>query len=169
MDCRDRARTVTLWSYSPSQRMTISAACLSQMREQEVVFSYKAPCSLNVIDMRNTHYSIITGSKTPSLLSSTSLSMGSLFPISLHPFFSSVVPPFFSDLGRIRCQLVGRQLCSHSPANWNDTSSFSKRGSRRTLQMGRNCDSPVPSLLGFSLALRSECRYAVASNSCCCL
>lgn len=164
VDCRDRTRTVALWSYSPSQRMTISAACFNQTREHEVVFSYKTPCSLNVLDMRNTHYSIITGSKTPSLLSSISLNTGSLFPISLHPFFSSVVSSRLSDLGRIRRQLIGRQLHSHSSVHWNDTSSFSNGNGRRTVQVGWHCDSPVPSLSDFSLPLRSQRRCPVAAN-----
>lgn len=164
VDCRDRARTVTLWSYSPSQRKIVSGACFSQMREHEVVFSYKTPCSLNVIDMRNIHYSIITGSKSPSLLSSTSLSMGSLYPISLHPFFSSVVASFLSDLGRVRRYSVGRKLHSHPSAHGNDASPFPKRNNRRTVQVGWNCDASIPSLSGFSLSLRSQCSCAVPSN-----
>lgn len=120
--------------------------------------------SLNVIDMRNIHYSIITGSKSPSLLSSTSLSMGSLYPISLHPFFSSVVASFLSDLGRVRRYSVGRKLHSHPSAHGNDASPFPKRNNRRTVQVGWNCDASIPSLSGFSLSLRSQCSCAVPSN-----
>ena len=90
LDCRTRTKTVTLWALDSPKRKSISAMMIDP--EQEVVFCYKSPCTLNIVDMRNTHYSAITGKKSPQLLSSISLiPPSSSFPLSLHPFFSTVV------------------------------------------------------------------------------
>lgn len=91
LDCRTRTKTVTLWSLDSPKRRSISAIMIDPEKEQEVVFSYKSPCTLNIVDIRNTHYSAITGKKSPELFSSLSLSTpSSSFPLSLHPFFSTV-------------------------------------------------------------------------------
>ena len=91
LDCRTRTKTVTLWALDSPKRKSISAMVMDPEKEQEVVFSYKSPCTLNIVDMRNTHYSAITGKKSPQLLSSISLiPPPSSFPLSLHPFFSTV-------------------------------------------------------------------------------
>lgn len=92
LDCRTRTKTAVLWTMDSPKRKSIGALMIDTEKENEIVFSYKSPCTLNIVDMRNTHYSAITGKKSPQLLSSVVLlPSSSSFPLSLHPFFSTVV------------------------------------------------------------------------------
>ena len=64
---------------------------MDEAKPNELLVCYQSPCSLDVLDVRNTRFSTITGKKSPLLVQSTPLHLPeNAIPLSLQPFFSSV-------------------------------------------------------------------------------
>ena len=63
---------------------------MDEAKPNELLVCYQSPCSLDVLDVRNTRFSTITGKKSPLLVQSTPLHLPeNAIPLSLQPFFSS--------------------------------------------------------------------------------
>ena len=92
IDCREPQHFSTTWALEYTQRRSIG--CMTFGGSNEVIFTYKKPNTLNIVDLRKTNYSSITGKKTPVLLSSATLTCAC--PLSLDPFFTEVCILWFA-------------------------------------------------------------------------
>lgn len=88
LDCREPRRSPPpSWVLEHSKKRTIG--CMTLGKAHELIFTYKNLNTLNVVDMRKTTYSPITGKQSPTFLSSVDLSVPT--PLSLYyPFFTKV-------------------------------------------------------------------------------
>ena len=84
-----------------TSRNAVATLLVDAAKPGELVVSYKAPCSVSVLDMRSTRVSSITGKKVPGVVGSHTLWNGGKHAVAMQPFFTEV-GAWWSLKGRTR-------------------------------------------------------------------